>query len=214
MYNVIENSQWVFSDNEYSFGDLAGSTNIVMRASKYREGGRVSIASADRSYRGRLMASYSSGVLKGGWSYSLLASRRFGEGGYIEGTLYDANSFFIAVEKQINDKHSLNLTSFYAQNRRGRSTAVTDEVNRLKGRDYNPFWGEIDGNIRNSRIREIEEPVIMLNHYWDISSKTTLNTNIAYQFGEISNTRIDNGGTNLFTAQNGQQVFFRRCKKS
>lgn len=196
-----------FSANDYSFGDLAGTTNIVMRGSKYRKGGRVSIASADRSYRGRLMASYSSGLLKGGWSYSFLTSRRFGEGGYIEGTLYDANSFFVAVEKQINDKHSINLTSFYAQNRRGRSTAVTDEVNRLKGRDYNPFWGLQEGNLRNSRIREIEEPVIMLNHFWDINSKTTLNTNVAYQFGEIGNTRIDNGGTNLFTAQNGQQVF-------
>jgi hypothetical protein len=196
-----------FAANDNSFGDLAGTTNIIMRGSKYRKGGQVSVASADRSYRGRLMASYSSGLLKGGWSYSFLASRRFGEGGYVEGTLYDANSFSASVEKQINNKHSINLTSFYAQNRRGRSTAITDEVYRLKGRDYNPFWGEQDGDVRNSRIREIEEPVIMLNHYWDINSKTTLNTNVAFQFGEVRNTRIDNGGTNLFTAQNGQQVF-------
>ena len=37
----------------------------------------------------------------------------------------------------------------------------------------------------------------MLNHYWDISSKTSLNTNVAYQFGKIGNSRLDYpGGAN------------------
>jgi len=40
------------SPSDYTFGDLAGSTNLTMRASKYRKGGRVSVASANRSYRG------------------------------------------------------------------------------------------------------------------------------------------------------------------
>ena len=76
------------SANDYNFGDLAGTNNIVMRASKYRRGGRVSYASANRSYQGRVMASYSSGLLEGGWSYSVLGSRRFGNEGFIDGTLY------------------------------------------------------------------------------------------------------------------------------
>ena len=194
------------SANDYSFGDLAGTNNIIMRASKYREGGRVSYASANRSYTGRIMASYNSGLLQGGWSYSVLASRRYGDEGYVDGTLYDSNSFFAAVEKKINDQHSINFTGIYAQNRRGRSTAITDEVLDLKGRTYNPFWGLQDGEARNSRIREIEEPILMLNHFWDISSKTKLNTNIAYQFGKIGNTRIDNGGTRLVEF-NGQTSY-------
>ncbi len=177
--------------NDYNFGDLAGTNNIMMRASKYRRGGRISYASANRSYQGRIMASYSSGLLEGGWSYSILGSRRFGEEGFIDGTLYDANSFFVAVEKQINEKHSLNFTGIYAQNRRGRSTAITQEIFNLKGREYNPFWGMQNGKQRNSRIREIEEPILMLNHYWDISPKVRLNNNISYQFGEVGNTRID-----------------------
>ncbi|MCF6294373.1 MAG: carboxypeptidase-like regulatory domain-containing protein [Flavobacteriaceae bacterium] len=194
------------SANDYIFGDLAGTNNIVMRASKYRKGGRVSFASANRSYQGRVMGSYSSGLLEGGWSYSILASRRYGNEGFVDGTLYDSNSFFASVEKRINDKHSLNFTGMYAQNRRGRSTAITEEVYNLKGRTYNPFWGEVDGTLRNSRVRKIEEPIIMLNHYWDISSKTRLNTNIAYQFGSIGNSRIDNNGTRLVTF-NGQDTY-------
>lgn len=191
------------SANDYTFGDLAGTNNIIMRASKYREGGRVSYASANRSYTGRVMGSYNSGLLEGGWAFSVLASRRFGDEGFVDGTLYDSNSFVAVVEKKINEKHSLNFTSIYAQNRRGRSTAITNEVLNLKGREYNPFWGEQNGEIRNSRIREIEEPILMLNHYWDISSKIKLNTNIAYQFGEIANSRIDNNGSRLDAINDG-----------
>lgn len=194
------------SANDYTFGDLAGTTNIIMRASQYREGGQISFATANRTYEGRVMGSYNSGLNEKGWAYSVLISRRFGNEGYIEGTLYDANSFFASVEKVINQKHSLNFSTFYTPNRRGRSTAITNEVYQLKGRDYNPFWGKQDGDIRSARIREIEEPVFMLNHYWNISDKTRLNTNVAYQFGKIGNTRIDNNGTNLVIID-GQETF-------
>ncbi len=179
--------------NDYTFGGLAGTTNMVMRASKYRKSARISVAGANRSYQGRIMASYHSGLSKTGWAYSFLASRRFGNEGYIDGTLYDANSFFASVEKIINDQHSLNFTAFYTPNRRGRATAITQEVKDLKGIRYNPNWGYQDGEKRNSRIRNIKEPVFMLNHYWDINEKTTLNTNIAFQTGQIGNSRIDSG---------------------
>lgn len=190
------------SPNDKTFGDIAGATNITMRASAYREGGRISYASANRSYQGRVMASYRSGALKNGWSYAFLASRRFGNQGYVEGTLYDSNSFFASIEKQLSEKHSLNFNLIYAQNRRGRSTALTDEIYQLKGRRYNPLWGKINGIVTNSRVREIIEPILMLNHYWNISEKTTLNSNVSYQFGFIGNTRIDNGGTRLVTFNN------------
>lgn len=194
------------SANEYTFGDIAGTTNIVMRASKYRKGGRVSYAMANRSYRGRVIGSYNSGLLRNGWAYSVVASRRFGDEGFKEGTLYDANSFFASVENKLNARHSVNLSAFYTPNRRGRSTAVTQEVKDLKGVQYNPNWGLQEGEIRNSTIHEVKEPVILLNHYWGVSDKTNINTNIGYQFGNIGSTRIDNGGTRLVTV-NGQEAY-------
>jgi len=193
--------------NEFQFGDLAGTTNIEMRASSMRKGGRVSFASANRSYQGRIMGSYNSGILAGGWSYSVLISRRFGEEGFIDATLYDANSFSASVEKQLSDKHSLNFTGFYAPNRRGLSNAITQEVRDLKGRSYNPEWGFQDGVKRNVRTREIQQPVFMLNHYWDINDKISLNTNVGYQFGKIGTTRIDNGGTRKITDSYGDTAY-------
>ena len=178
----------------YNFGGLLGSTNINLRASNYRSGGRITYSSSNRSYTNRLMATYASGMLDGGWAYAFTLGRRWGDEGFQDGTFYDANSFFVSVEKKLNDKHSLNLVGFYTPNRRGKSSPNTQEVFDLKGITYNEYWGWHDGKKRNSRIRRIAEPVIMLNHYWDISDKTSVNTNVAYQFGELGNSRLDYAG--------------------
>lgn len=178
----------------YNFGGLLGSTNINLRASNYSSGGRITYSSSNRSYTNRLMATYASGILDGGWAYAFTLGRRWGDEGFQDGTFYDANSFFVSVEKKLNDKHSLNLVGFYTPNRRGKSSPNTQEVFDLKGITYNEYWGWHDGKKRNSRIRRIAEPVIMLNHYWDISDKTSVNTNVAYQFGELGNSRLDYAG--------------------
>ena len=180
--------------SSYNFGGILGTTNMIVRASKYREGGRVTYSSSNRSYTNRVMGSYSSGLLDGGWAYTIMAGRRWGKEGYQDATLYDANSFFASVEKVINEKHSLNFTSIYTPNRRGKSSPNTQEVYDLKDIRYNEYWGWLDGEKKNSRIKEVEEPILMLNHYWDINSKTSLNTNVGYQFGKIGNSRLDYGG--------------------
>ena len=182
------------SPSSYNFGGLLGLTNINLRASNYRAGGRITYSSSNRSYTNRLMASYASGMLDGGWAYAFTLGRRWGDEGFQDGTFYDANSFFVSVEKKINDNHSLNLVGFYTPNRRGKSSPNTQEVFDLKGTTYNEYWGWHDGEKRNSRIRRIAEPVIMLNHYWDLSESSSLNTNVSYQFGELGNSRLDYAG--------------------
>ncbi|MFO8146089.1 MAG: TonB-dependent receptor, partial [Gillisia sp.] len=208
--NDVQRNQ-VFSmgltSSDVSFGGIAGTTNIIMRASAFSKGGRVSYAAANRSYIGRIMGTYNSGEMNNGWAYSVSASRRFAEEGYNDGTLYDANSLFISVGKKINENHSLNFTGFYTPNIRGKSSANTQEVFDLKGRRYNSFWGYQEGDIRNSRTREISEPVLMLNHFWKLTNKFDINTNLSYQFGKIGNSRIDFGGTRLVTKPDGQESF-------
>lgn len=208
--NDVQRNQ-VFSmglaPSEVSFGGLAGTTNIIMKASAFSPGGRVSYAAANRSYAGRIMGTYSSGEGKNGWAYSVSASRRFADEGYNDGTLYDANSLFVSIGKKISLSQQLNFTGFYTPNIRGKSSANTQEVYDLKDRRYNSFWGFQDGEIRNSRTREIMEPVLMLNHTWKISDEIEINNNIAYQFGKVGNTRIDFGGTRLSHEPYGQESF-------
>jgi hypothetical protein len=197
--DVVRNQELTngLSPSSYTFGGILGTTNIITRASQYRKGGRLTYSSSNRSYTNRVIATYASGLISDGWAFTVSIGRRWGNEGYQDATLYDANSFFASVEKKINEKHSINFTSIYAPNRRGKSSPNTQEVYDLKGIRYNDYWGYQDGEKRNSRIKEVEEPILMLNHYWDISSKTQLNTNIGYQFGKIGNSRLDNNGTDL-----------------
>ncbi len=197
--DVLRNQEFSngLAPSNYTFGGVLGSTNIDTRASEQRAGTRISYSSSNRSYVHRVMATHSTGILEGGWAMTFSGSRRSGLEGFNEGTSYNAYSLFASIEKRINDKHSLNFTGIFTPNRRGKSSPNTQEVFDLKGIEYNEYWGYINDRKVNSRIKEVVEPILMLNHYWDVTDKTSLQTNVSYQFGKIGNSRLDfNGGAN------------------
>ena len=179
---------------KYNFGGILGSNNINIRASEYGEGGRITYSSSNRSYSNRLMATYNSGMLEKGWAYSISIGRRWGNEGYQDASFYDSNSAFLSVQKIFNNKHSLNLAAIYAPNRRGKASPNTQEVYDLKGIRYNEYWGYHDGEKRNSRVKRVVEPIILLNHDWSIDEKSSLETSIGFQFGEMGNSRLDYAG--------------------
>jgi hypothetical protein len=53
-------------------------------------------------------------------AYVVSAGKRWAQEGYFEGTNYDANSFFMSVEKRLSEQHSLNLTALYTPNSRAK----------------------------------------------------------------------------------------------
>ena len=203
--DVIRNQE--FSNglelSNYTFGGILGNTNIDMRPSKLRPGVRLSSSASNRTYSGRLMATYTSQPKNNGLAYTFSASRRWAKQGYIDGTLYDAYSFFGALEYEVNNNNSLVLTGILAKNRRGRSAAITEEVFELVGNKYNPYWGKQDGTIRNSRERDISEPIFMLNHYHK-SDKIRITSGISYQFGTNARSRLG-----YFNAPNPEPTYYR-----
>ncbi len=203
--DVTKNQEFTngISASDYNFGGILGITNIDTRPSGLRPGTRLSTSYSNRTYAGRLMATYNSGMHKNGIGYAFSASRRWAKQGYIDGTLYDSYSFFGALEYKFNTKHSIGLTSILASNRRGRSSAITEEVFELVGRKYNPYWGLQKGGIRNSRERKIVEPIFMLNHYYK-SDKLNINTGIAYQTGTHAKSRLG-----YYNAPNPDPTYYR-----
>lgn len=203
--DVIRNQEYTngLSASDYTFGGILGNANIDTRPSGLRTGTRLSSTASNRTYTGRLMATYNSGLQQNNLGYSFSASRRWAKQGYIDGTLYDAYSFFGGLEYQISDQQSLGLTAVVAKNRRGRSAAVTQEVFELVGNQYNPNWGDQNGNLRNARERDIFEPILMLNHYYK-SEKLRIRSGIAYQFGKNARSRLG-----YFNAPNPDPTYYR-----
>lgn len=190
--------------SDYTFGGVLGTQEINTRASIYRKGSRVSFSGTNTNYTWRTMGTHASGMNTNGWAFVVSASARAAREGYFEGTDYDSKSVFASVEKKFNDKHSLNFTSIYSENSRGRNSPNTDEVWRLGGERYNSYWGWYKGKKRNARERNVNEPILMLSHYWKISDNTMLTSNLTHQFGQVGNSRLDFQG-----ADNPDPTYYR-----
>ncbi|MBL7471935.1 carboxypeptidase-like regulatory domain-containing protein [Robertkochia sediminum] len=184
-------------------GSVGGSLQFVLDPDLNRRGLRVSSSASNRGYGGRLMATYNSGNLPGRFSYSFSVSRRWAEQGYVEGTLYDALSFYAAARYRLGSKESLVLNALYAPQRRGSRSALTREVAQLAGHRYNPFWGYQGGTRRNSRVKRNNTPLLLLN-YQHRSVKTDWDLGLMYSFGKRSSGRLG-----YFNAPNPDPAYYR-----
>ncbi len=191
--NVLRNQEFSVGAaiSNYTFGGILGTQQISIRASTYRKGGQLTFSGSNTTYNWRAVGSYASGMNSKGWAYTISAGKRWSEEGYFEGTNFKAESFFISVEKKLNNRNALNFTGFYTPNSRGKNAANTAEVTQLKGEKYNPYWGWQNGEKRNARVKNVEEPLLMLNHYLKINEDINLNSNVMYQFGKVGNSNID-----------------------
>ncbi len=171
--------------SDVGLGNIGGTTNINARASQMRKGFRASVVNATQLYRFRVMLSYASGALDNGWSYGFSFSTRQGGNGYVDGVYYNAFAYFASVEKRWNSGHQLGLTFMGAPTQRGAQQASTQEAYDLFGDNYyNPNVGYQQGDLRNSRVRDMHEPIAMLNYKWQISERTALTAATSLRFGK------------------------------
>ncbi len=191
--NVLRNQEFSVGTaaSNYTFGGVLGTQQIFTRASLYRKGAQLTFSGSNTTYSLRGIGTYASGMDINGWAYVVSAGKRWADEGYFEGTNFNADSFFMSVEKKLNNKHSLNFTGFYTPNSRGKNSPNTNEVTSLMDEKYNSYWGFQNDKKRNARVKTVEEPLLMLNHYFKIDEKTNLNSGVMYQFGKVGNSNID-----------------------
>jgi hypothetical protein len=176
----------------YLFEPVGGIARIITRASEYRKGVKTVYSLSNRTYRNRAMATYSTGMLDNGWAFTGSYSYRWSERGYEPGTFYNAHSLFLAAEKKINNKHSLNFTALDAIYRRGVAGGSTQEAYDLGGSNYyNPYWGYQDGEVRNARVRHSNKPLITLTHYWDPMENLNVQSTVGYWGGKGGYTALN-----------------------
>ena len=158
--------------SEFTYGNLNGANNIDISAGSQWQQTRISYASSNRSYRNRLMGTYSTGEIKNGWAFTVSGSRRWADEGYVEGTFYDNWSYFAGAEKKFNDKHSVSVTFFGAPVHRGSGSGSLIEMYELAGSNYyNPNWGYLDGEKKSARNWKTHAPVLSINHEAKLNEK-------------------------------------------
>lgn len=192
-----ETKSWL-THNPYHFGGLGGYSNVNATATGVQKGHRLSYAATNRAYNHRLMYTYGTGMTAKGWAFAMSFSGRYAREGYVDGTFYEAYSYFMALTKKLNKKHELNLTVLGAPSRRGRSSISVQETYELSGDNYyNSFWGwqtEADGTgrfKRNSRVTDSHMPIIALTHDAKFSESAKLRTSLHGSFGKYGRTALN-----------------------
>lgn len=182
-----------FEDNNYMMTGMAGSNNYNFRPSSFATGQRISLAGANRNYNARAMYTYNTGLTEKGWAFTGSLTYRWGDGtGFVEGTSYNSLSYFLGIEKILNDHHSLSLVTWGNPTERGTQAASTDEMYWIANNNlYNPAWGYQDGKKRNSRIVKDFAPAALLTWDWKIDEQTKLVTSFLGKYSMYSSSRLN-----------------------
>ena len=189
-----------FEDNVFAATAMGGSNNYNFRPSSFATGQRVSLAGANRNYTARAMYTYNSGITEKGWAFTGSLTYRWAnmETANIEGTFYNALSYFFGVEKLLNSQHSLSLVTWGNPTERGAQSASTDEMYWIANNNYyNPNWGYQNGKKRNSRIVNDFAPAALLTWDFKIDDQTKLVTSLLGKYSMYSSSRLNyNNSTN------------------
>lgn len=188
-----------FEANNFSMAGLGGSNNYNFRASNYAAGNKITLSGANRNYTTRAMYTYASGLSQKGWAFMGTVGYRWANmnTSNVEGNFYNSLSYFLSLQKVLNEKHSLNLATWGNPTERAQQGASTDEAYWLANNyQYNPYWGYQDGKKRNSRVVNNYEPSALLTWDFQIKDNMKLTTSAFFKYAMYSSTKLNYNGQN------------------
>lgn len=213
-----------------SVPSVGGTLNITTRSLDAKKGGAVFYGMGNDGMN-HIGFNVSTGLMKNGWAVSLMGTRKWGDG-YVQGTNFNAYTYFVNVSKRINDAHQLSLTAFGSPQvhyKRSSQDGLSIEnwqnvKNYMDGESmyrYNPTFGyDMDGQVRSSTKNVYHKPQISLNHIWQIDHKSSLSSavyvSLASGYGSSGQGRGTYNGQSLsnaswYGASNGNlNTLFRR----
>jgi len=179
----------------YGIGGVAGTNNVLTHASRIRRGFQINYASSGGLWAHRLGVAWADQVAPG-WYLAVMGSVRYTPTDYFlnwsRGTYGQGTSYFVSLERRFRVGESLSFTFLGAPNMRGMSGAATQEVyDLLNDPFYNPNMGWQEGRIRNARVRNSHEPVVILDYSNRINHRLRLHAATSFRFGRSGTTALD-----------------------
>ncbi len=173
---------------------IGGTINYTTRTIDVEKGGRVWYGMGNDGYN-QYGVKLSTGLMKNGWAFTILGSRKCGDG-YIQGTEFNSFNYFVNISKRINDQHQISLTATGAPQTHdqrssqnglsimGYQTYGKRYMNGESMYRYNPTFGyDNQGRVRNSSRNYYHKPHISLNHIWQIDETSSLSSAIYASIG-------------------------------
>ncbi|GAB1308664.1 TonB-dependent receptor [Urechidicola sp. KH5] len=168
--------------SKLAVSSVGGTINVVTKTANAREGGVFSTSMGNDGYL-KVLGSYSTGKLDNGLSVSLLLSQTQGNG-YIDGTKFLANNYFLGIGYEINDNHSLQFIYTGAPQWHNQNSRAVEIYNYQRyggsedypNRKYNAQWGYLDGEEYTWRRNFYHKPVMTVNWEWKLSDESSIST--------------------------------------
>ncbi len=202
--NISRNSDYAlpFESNSYCFSGAAGSVNYNFRPLSAPQGHKITASLANRTYTGRLMYTYGTGLQDDGWAFAVSFAGRYASiNGFknVEGAFYNSISYYLGTQYVFNDRHTISVCTFANPTERGSRGASTDEAYYLAGsNNYNPYLGWYDGEMRNSRVVRDFAPTTIATWDYTPGDKFKLSTSAFLVISNYSTTKLTygDGGSN------------------
>ncbi|MDH3699480.1 MAG: TonB-dependent receptor, partial [Flavobacteriaceae bacterium] len=135
--------------------------------------------------------------------YSISGSRRWAKEGWLSGAPYNSYSLFGGLEWTLNPQNKILIAGIWIDQKRGRSTPVTDEVYAIKGAAYNPGWGFWGETKRAANTKNIKAPMLHFSYQLkNERSELTLS-------GLLGRSHQARGRLGYFNAPNPDPVYYR-----
>ena len=182
-----------FESNNFAMAGMGGSNNYNFRPGSMPVGQRISLLGANRAYTLRGMYTINTGLNDKGWAFAGNLTYRWANKGYVEGTFYNALSYFLGVQKVFGDgQHSLSLSTWGNPTERSSQGPATDEAYWLANdKYYNPYWGYQNGKKRNSRVINDYSPSAIMTWDWTMNDKSKLRTSLFGRYGMYKSTKLN-----------------------
>ncbi len=181
---------------------VGGSINIVTNAADFKKGGSASVSIGNDGFQ-KYGVMLSSGLSEKGFAATMQLTHTRGDG-YVDGTAFQAYSYFLSLSQNIGDNHTIALTAVGApQWHHQRTYSVNfdnltldtyvdgdgDMTNTSdRGIRFNPNWGMLNGEEFSWRRNFYHKPKAFINHYWTINEKTDLKTSAYVSLGRGGGT--------------------------
>ncbi|MEO8759585.1 MAG: hypothetical protein ABI388_01310, partial [Bacteroidia bacterium] len=180
-----------------NFGDIGGTYSLPVSASSFRKGFRIAYGQGNRVFKERLSVTYSTGLLKHGWTFSFSSTIRYAAKGLVPGTSLTSFGYFAGADKKLGDKNTLSLIVFGAPRTSSRASLNTDEAYALSGdKHYNANWGYQTGQdgqtfMRNVSVASSHLPTAILTDNITINDHSKLTVSGSYSFGRSAITAFN-----------------------
>lgn len=198
--------------SKLAISSIGGTINMITKPAERGEGGRIEFQSGTGSWNQRLRFTYHTGLSDNGWAVSFQGSRTTTnsgliglpaqeQGSVVPGAFTDAWSYYLAISKQINKKHSINFWGFGAPVNRGTAWTPDDGTRaafNLQDKQQNNALGIYQGALFNARQNKIHKPLVALNHFWDKDQNTTISTSVYLSLANVYSTQPRDAESGLF----------------